>query len=72
METVRRRPIWFKRWLCWCDTLVGTNILHVETRRIPAAAWCREALTGLRTLVEQTWPLESSEIADLGIKLRIG
>ena len=37
-----------------------------------AAAWCREALTDHRTLVEQTWPLESSEIAGLGIKLRIG
>ena len=37
-----------------------------------AALWGREALTDLRTLVEQTWPLESSEIADLDIKLRIG
>ena len=37
-----------------------------------AAAWCREALTDLRTLVEQTWPLESSEIAGLGVELRIG
>ena len=36
------------------------------------AAWCREALTELRTLVEQTWSLESSEIADLGVKLGIG
>ena len=37
-----------------------------------AAAWYLEALTDLRTLVEQTRPLESSEIAGLGIKLRIG
>ena len=36
-----------------------------------ATAWCREALTNLRTLVEQTWPLESSEIAGLGVKLGI-
>ena len=37
-----------------------------------AAAWCREALTNLRTLVEQTWALESSEIAGLGVNLGIG
>ena len=37
-----------------------------------AAAWYREALMDLRTLVEQTWPLESSEIAGFGIELRIG
>ena len=37
-----------------------------------AAVWCHEALTDLRTLVEQTWPLESSEIADFGGKLKIG
>ena len=36
------------------------------------AVWCHEALTDLRTLVEQTCPLESSEIADFGAKLRIG
>ena len=37
-----------------------------------SVVWCREALTDLRTLVEQTWPLESSEIANSGAKLRIG
>ena len=37
-----------------------------------AVAWCREALTDLRTIVEQTWPLESSEIDGLGVELRIG
>ena len=36
------------------------------------AAWCREALTNLRTLVKQNWPLESSEIDGLGVKLGIG
>ena len=32
-----------------------------------AAVWCHEALTDLRTLVEQTWPLESSEINDISV-----
>ena len=36
-----------------------------------AAEWRREALIDLRTLVEQTWPLESSEIAGLSVKLEI-
>ena len=52
---------------------MGTTISLVLNRgEYEAAAWCREALTDLRTFIEQTWPLESSEIAGLGVKLGIG
>ena len=37
-----------------------------------AAEWHREALIELRTLVEQTWPLGRSEVANFGVKLKIG
>ena len=57
--------------MCWCDTLVGIGILHGETEEYGAAAWCREALTDLRTLVEQTWPLESSEMVGFGARLKL-
>ena len=37
-----------------------------------AAVWCYKALTDLRTLVEKTYPLESSEIADFSEKVKNG
>ena len=36
-----------------------------------AVVWCHEALTDRRTLVEQLWLLESSEIAGFGERLKL-
>ena len=37
-----------------------------------AAEWRHEELIDFRTLIEQTWPLGRSEIADFGVELKIG